>query len=515
MGPLLAVIAIGLAIIGILGVFFGGLNFVFQTVFTYFPYFVALAILGFLIIKFGGRKNRMGEGEAGALGAMAGAATAEIADRMEGGEPSPSPTPPPSTSDSTSSDDSSNSSDGGDTTVNVGGDNISQNQLQQALQAVIAGNLGQGDDGDYVFYGPQQQQQQMMGRISPGIYNTFLQQIQMIQMNQQALMQQMIQFMQQNNYQQINNQFLLQFMEQILDVDLDEGDVSVKINQTINQIDITNIEQNIEQIIQEVSITDITYVEQFMDILITVNEGKYEIQGDVIIISANQEVRINLQTFMTFLNILSVIKYWELKDLIVALNDMSGLSWEARIEQLIIVYRDSQGGDGKEGNEGSIIINTGDITGEISGILDKLNQRENIEEDSIEKKREAIKKLRDAFKRLNNNPKLVKAIYAAAEANAGQESGSQALGAAVQRELNGSNIDITDVGEKANEIEGVWREIAEAEKLLKESFNEDLTIYKSIENKEYDIDRIAEMHREFKIGINQIKSIDWSNYNNS
>lgn len=356
MGPLLALVVIGLILIGLVGAIFGGLNLVFQTIFNYFPYFVALVILGYLVTKFGGNRNRMSQAEAGALGAVGGAAASEIADRLGGGGggdgPDTTPTSPPSSPPSTTGDDSS-SSDSGDVDVTVEGDSLSQQQqqqMQQLLTALLQGNLGQGDNGNFVAYGPQQQQQQMLGGLSPGVYSTFMQQINSLRMNQQMLMRQMMQFFMESDYTKIDNQFILQFMKQVLDIDIDEGDVSegdifVQINQIVQQINITQIEQNIEKIIQEVNITDITYIEQFMEILIALEEGDYEREGDVTVIFAHQEIRIKAATLLTFLNILQVVKYWELKQMIIELIELSSESWEVKIENLIVIYRESDDGD--------------------------------------------------------------------------------------------------------------------------------------------------------------------------
>ncbi|MEF8880847.1 MAG: hypothetical protein V5A72_03390, partial [Candidatus Nanohaloarchaea archaeon] len=238
----------------------------------------------------------------------------------------PPPTPPGGGGDS--------DSDDGDVTVDIGGDDISQ-----------------------------QQQQQMLGGLSPGVYSMFMQQISMVQMNQQMMMRQMMRFMMQNNYQQVNNQMLIQFMRQVMEVDIDEGDVNegdviVQIQQIIQQVQITKIEQNIEQIIQEVNITDITYIEQLMEILIAIQEGDIESQGDVVIIYAHQEIRIKSATLLTFLNIMQVIKYWELKQLLIALIDMpQEKSWELKIEQLIIIYRETEdeGEDYEPGDRWTLI----------------------------------------------------------------------------------------------------------------------------------------------------------------
>ena len=362
MGPLLALVVIGLILIGLVGAIFGGLNLIFQTIFSYFPYFVALVILGYLVTKFGGNRNRMGEAEAGALGAVGGAAASEIADRIggDGGDgPSTTPTSPPPSSPPSSTGDDSSSSDG-DVDVTVGGDSMSQQQQQQQQQmqelilALLEGNLGQGGGGNFVAYGPQQQQQQMLGGLSPGVYSMFMQQVSMMQINQQMLMQQMMEFFMGGDYEEVDNQFIIQFMKQVLDIDIDEGDVEegdviLQINQVIQQIDIDVLYQNIQKIIQEVNITNETYIEQLMAIIVSLEEGDFEREGDVIIIYAHQEIRINSATLLTFLNIVQVAKYWELKQLMVALIEMSvDMSWEVKIEKLIVIFRESDSGEEDE-----------------------------------------------------------------------------------------------------------------------------------------------------------------------
>jgi hypothetical protein len=512
MGPLLALVVIGLILIGLVGAIFGGLNLVFQTIFTYFPYFVALVILGYLVTKFGGsRGNRMSEAEAGTLGAIGGAAASEIGDRIGGGGggPDTTPTSPPDSTPSSTGDDSS-SSDSGDNIVQQ-----QQQQMQELILALLEGNLGQGGGDNFVAYGPQQQQQQMLGGLSPGVYSTFLRNVSMADMSQQVLMEQLIQFMYENNYQEINNEVIMNFMKQVLDIDIDEGDVSegdiiVQINHLIQQIDIDQKVTWITQIVDEINVTNRIYVEQFTEILIAIEDRKFEREGDVIIIYAHEEIRINSATLMTFLNILQVIKYWELKQLLIALIEMpQDTNWEVKIEKLIVVFREGGKEDDSTSDEAdAVIFQIEDVQSQINDILSQIRQSENLEEKSIQDKRDAIEKLRDAFQRLQDNPEILKAISIAADANAGQEEGSQALATAIQRGLNDTDMDITDVASKAQEIDGVWREIAEAERLVKDSFDQDLTVYKSLNQKEYNMDEIAEMHKRFKKGINQLQKLD-------
>jgi type I restriction-modification system DNA methylase subunit len=107
--------------------------------------------------------------------------------------------------------------------------------------------------------------------------------------------------------------------------------------------------------------------------------------------------------------------------------------------------------------------------------MQHLEKEEKLETDALEKQRDAEQKLADAFERLDNeDPVIISAIVAAAQANEGQYEGSQALSVAIQNELNkaNKNYNIAKVAEHAESIDGVWREIAEAERELKEADQE-------------------------------------------
>lgn len=257
--------------------------------------------------------------------------------------PTTTPTGGGDTDDSTSSSDSS-------TNVNV---QQQQQQMQQLLQAIVMNNLSQTPAGTYA---PQQQQQQQMivgGSLSPNVYNTFLQQIQMTQVNQQQMINQLMQFIMQKGYDGVSDKVLVQFMKQVMDVDIDidmggKGDkINVQINQLIQKINIQRFEQNIEQIVQEISITNnqFVYIESLIEILIAIEEGAFVKEGDIIIIDAKQTVEIKAEILINFLEILQIVKTWELKQMIVALIEMEQVSWEVRIEQLIVIYRNSEKGE--------------------------------------------------------------------------------------------------------------------------------------------------------------------------
>lgn len=85
MGPLLAVIVIALAGIFIVGATTGGLGSIFEILFTFFPYFIALGIGLFILAKIGnfglGRSNNNKGAAAGLMGALAGAGVSELGDR--------------------------------------------------------------------------------------------------------------------------------------------------------------------------------------------------------------------------------------------------------------------------------------------------------------------------------------------------------------------------------------------------------------------------------------------------
>lgn len=90
MGPLLAVIVIALAGIFIVGTTTGGLGSIFEILFTFFPYFIALGIGLFILAKIGnfglGRSNNNKGAAAGLMGALAGAGMSELGDRIFGDE---------------------------------------------------------------------------------------------------------------------------------------------------------------------------------------------------------------------------------------------------------------------------------------------------------------------------------------------------------------------------------------------------------------------------------------------
>jgi hypothetical protein len=107
MGPLLAVVIIALAAIFLVGVTTGGFEPIFDLLFTYFPYWVALAIALFILARIGnfglGRNNNNNKGAAaGLMGALAGAGMSELGDRMGGGGPSSTPSTGTSTASTTS-----------------------------------------------------------------------------------------------------------------------------------------------------------------------------------------------------------------------------------------------------------------------------------------------------------------------------------------------------------------------------------------------------------------------------
>jgi len=81
MGPLLAVVIIALAAIFLVGATTGGLETIFDLLFTYFPYWIALAIALFILARIGnfglGRNNNKGAA-AGLMGALAGAGMSEL-----------------------------------------------------------------------------------------------------------------------------------------------------------------------------------------------------------------------------------------------------------------------------------------------------------------------------------------------------------------------------------------------------------------------------------------------------
>ena len=132
-------------------------------------------------------------------------------------------------------------------------------------------------------------------------------------------------------------------------------DIDIEINNYIRNINFVQIEQNIEQIINDINISreETQFVNQFIAILMALNEGNYRREGDVIVISPGDvEVNIQAETLMNFLNILVSINYEELRQLIIELLDLRDAdSWEIRIEQLIIIYREGDGGSGGGGGE--------------------------------------------------------------------------------------------------------------------------------------------------------------------
>ncbi len=352
LGTALAIIGVIVVIIGILAVLglssiipgeavASGIQGAFTVFFNWWQLWTPLLLIAIVAYIARGRSDNGSSTKDTVIGAAEGITRGL---RGDGGDPEPDPTPNP---DPTPTNPPSSPDDDDDT----GGGNDSQGQQQQQMQqlmlSLLQGNLGQGDSGNYVFYGPQMQQQQMLGGLSPGVYNSFLQNVSTVGMNRQVLMEQLMQFMYENNYQEINNEVILNFMEEVLeinigDVDASDGDVVIQIQQIIQQINITQIEQNIERVIQEVNITNTVYIEQLMEILIAIEEGNIERESNVITIYAHNEIKINSANLIAFLNILRVVKYWELKQMLVALVEMpQNTNWEVKIVKMIKIYRRS------------------------------------------------------------------------------------------------------------------------------------------------------------------------------
>lgn len=116
-----------------------------------------------------------------------------------------------------------------------------------------------------------------------------------------------------------------------------------------------------------------------------------------------------------------------------------------------------------------------ELMSDIQEQLQHLQKEEELETDALEKQRDAEQKLADAFQRLEQEDDVViTSIIAAAQANEGQFEGSQALSVAIQDQLNkaNKNYNITQIAQEAENIDGIWREIAEAERELKEADQE-------------------------------------------
>lgn len=415
LGIILAIVGLGILIIGVFALVGAGttasalglgdaattvLSGIGSFIASYWQVFAAFLAIGLIayVARRGTGSGGLGfERAAGAAEGITKGLTSEgesssVTSGPSSDPPTTTPTGGGDTDDSTSSSDSS-------TNVNV---QQQQQQMQQLLQAIVMNNLSQTPAGAYA---PQQQQQQQMiigEGLSPNVYNTFLQQIQTTQVNQQQMINQLMQFIIENGYNGVGDQVLVQFMKQVMDVDI-----------------------NIREVVSE-----------------------------------------------------------------------------------------DQGGDPPDDNEKEAIIIVDDVEAEIREILSNLEKYENSEKASIEEKREAIRELKDVFQSLKNEEELLQAIVIASESNASTEKGSQALATSIQRMLEGTGKDITDIANKADEIDGIWREIADAEKHIKNSFENDLEIYRSIETKDYNLDQIAELHKRMKKGINILKNTDWSKYDN-
>lgn len=116
-----------------------------------------------------------------------------------------------------------------------------------------------------------------------------------------------------------------------------------------------------------------------------------------------------------------------------------------------------------------------ELMDDIKEQMQHLEKEEKLETDALEKQRDAEQKLSDAFERLQQeDPVVITSIIAAAQANEGQYEGSQALSVAIQDQLNkaNKNYNITQIAQEAENIDGIWREIAEAERELKEADQE-------------------------------------------
>ncbi len=137
-----------------------------------------------------------------------------------------------------------------------------------------------------------------------------------------------------------------------------------------------------------------------------------------------------------------------------------------------------------------------EMMNDIQDQIQHLEKEERLESDALQKQRDAEEKLKDAFQRLDNeDPKVLTAIIAAAKANQGQFEGSQALAVAIQDQLNkaNKNYNIAQIADEAEKIDGIWREIAEAERELKEADSEIQEAVKDEKVVEADLEEIMEI----------------------
>lgn len=137
-----------------------------------------------------------------------------------------------------------------------------------------------------------------------------------------------------------------------------------------------------------------------------------------------------------------------------------------------------------------------ELMSDIQEQIQHLEKEEELEADALEKQRDAEQKLADAFQRLEQEDNVViTSIIAAAQANEGQFEGTQALSVAIQDQLNkaNKNYNITQIADEAENIEGIWREIAEAEKELKEADQEMQSSVKDEQIVEADMEELQQI----------------------
>lgn len=273
-------------------------------------------------------------------------------------DPSSSGSGPPSSSGSGGS--------GGDANVDLDLSQMQQQQQQmfnQMMQFIVAGNMTQQNPGNnFVFPNNNINQNMLEGNgISPWVYRTFMMNAQ--NFNSQNLMQQMSNFIVQNNYGQLNDQVLVDFMEQVLDIQIgdSEGDnIIIQINNEIRPQNIEYFEQNINQAINGLNLTQSqeSIVFELIEILNSVEREEFEISENKILINAEDfNLELTLGVVLRLIDLINQVSQ-ESEVIRIFIQKLTKLQIsqinEQVIEQILVLLQQSiqqaKGGDRRQGD---------------------------------------------------------------------------------------------------------------------------------------------------------------------
>ena len=567
LGIILAIVGLGILIIGVFALVGAGttasalglgdaattvLSGIGSFIASWWQLFAVILIIG--LIAYVARRGT-GSGDLGferAAGAAEGITKGLTSEDDSSSSTSSSSDPSSSSSSSTPSSSSGSSSSG-----NSGGQQQQQQQqmMNQMMQAMVAGNMNQqSPGGPYVF--PNNNINQNMlggGGISPWIYRTFM-------MNAQNfdggnLMQQLNQFMVQNNYGQITDEILVEFMEKVLDIDIgdSEGDnIIVQINSEIQAEKIEYFEQNVLQITSSLNLNnnDEKLIQQLIELLNSVEKEEFEISGNIIIINAKDfDVELKLGVVLRLIDLINqisqkeaVINLFLQKITEIQVNQIN----EEVIEQILILlqqsiqqtkggstsdnipYGDERTARGDSASTNSRIPigdertargdsspndeyisdqpkgdNMSDFSRQlIQDLKDQINhleKEEELEMEGLQEQRDAEQKLAEALNGLNEERSVLEAIMYFSQVNLSQPQGQ--VHQKVEKFIQQSNK-IGSVGQLLSEVDQVEQFIKEIEVAEQEIRDAEEKLQQAVKDEEA-VDRDAKEVFEL---INQIQN---------